>query len=683
MNPDNARQLKKTKTLGTSLWLPSDFASPHVHEWRVAHFSIVLPIWRGVGWVDETLQSTGRRWFDFTATREAWEYGRASGITALENPLITETGFVKPEYRSFKGYFKAFYNDSRSRYRDLEQAFGSEAFDVLTDRNNDNATRDTIPAEVFDKCGAAAHHLQFSRELGTTEFRLAGIGERVGPTNASNSEEDLYGPSTVRLDSVEILQFADFSLQSHVEKSTHNNTVVSTFMVLNVIAENLSSSSLNSISSSLSRGRRFVRLRDDTSRIEAIGQEHLAHTDPRENGVFTSRREDRTLRLLPYFVYLASCEIDKALERPCPSMIASDGGYLIRNPSFPARKLSGELTETFGIMPKRVAFAIPNPRDSQIALKKPGWRPAATTPKPLRDDSADEEWTLEEQWAWLICTGADAFVEVRPVQSREEAEQLVAARSGSWTMVTTTEGIGLARRDPASNEGTRYWSLASTRYVDLLVMEMRAFGAFKTLSNELSNITRLSGTNSVEFQKQDISLQHEIMRADLNRLEDVQRDFLTVRNLFWMETIPSREIDTKIMLALRDDFGITSLFHSVAAELDVRERIIHTQYDQLRIERNRERAEALRREERERVAAEQREQEAQRQLQGAETKRQNALNLAIAILAAALAGPDWADALLGDAAGWRSVVMAFAAGVITWIVLWRISNRVGDPTRED
>lgn len=669
MNPPGQVPLKKARTLGDEFLIRDDFSSVHVHEWRLGYFSVVIPIWRKMSWVDEVMSTTGRPWFDFAAAPSSqWEYGRASGVSKIENPALTPHGFAKGNLQNGKFAFKAFYNDSRSRYKDMAKSFGSNAFDVLTDRNNKMGTHKVAPGDVFADADVAAHHYVFPREAGVTEFRLAGVAERVGPWRADDCEEDLYGHSTIRLSSVEVIQFSDFDLQSHKGGAATSSRVVSTFMVLNVVAENASSSSLNAISSSLNRSRRYIRLRDETSRIEELGQRFLPGSDPFGHGIFTSTAEatkvgeTKTLRLFPYFVHLASMEIDRALGRQAPTMAGADGGYLILAPGASPPHYDRSLTETFGVQAKRVAFAIPNVQDPDRPEGAPGWRRSTQAPLPLADDYSEGEWTLEEQWAWVLSTGADDFVEVKPAQTRDEAGELVAARSGPWTMVTTPEGIGLARRIAASDDGTRYWSLASTRYIDLLILEMRAYGAFKQLSNELGVIAELSGAHSADFETSKIANQHEVMREDLLRLESVQRDFLKLRNRFWLETLPGREIDTKIMLALRDDMGVTELFKSLSAELDVRERIIHTQYDQLRIERNRERADA-----------QLREQEARSE---AEKRQQNILNFSIATLAAALAGPDWADAIWGEANGWNSTAMAVLAGVVTWALLVVVSVAV-------
>lgn len=159
------------------------------------------------------------------------------------------------------------------------------------------------------------------------------------------------------------------------------------------------------------------------------------------------------------------------------------------------------------------------------------------------------------------------------------------------------------------------------------------------------------------------------MRDDLLKLEKLQVDFMTVRQRFWIDTVPGREIDSKPLRALRDDFGVTDLYHEFFAELEVRERIVHTQYEQLRIERNQRESQRRRDEE---IAEARR----QKEEDEAEAQRQNALNFGIAILAAGLAGPDWAEAVVKDPAVWQIIVAAVLAGLITFVVLWGISRLV-------
>ena len=241
-------------------------------------------------------------------------------------------------------------------------------------------------------------------------------------------------------------------------------------------------------------------------------------------------------------------------------------------------------------------------------------------------------------------------------------------------MATTSEGIGLVRNGQVSEEGSRYWLLASSRYIDLLILQMRAYGAFQSLSSELTKLSNHSAASTDDFRKLCLDEQHEAMRKDLKRLEDVQRDFLDVRNRFWLETIPSRQIDTKIMRALRDDLGTTELFHSFNAELEAREKIIHTQYDQLRIERNKQETDARREEDLRRIEREQQEEEARRKKDDAEAARQDDINFAIAIIAAGFAGPDWAGAIFSTVEWWNALLMAVLAGLGTWGLLRRIST---------
>ena len=485
--------------------------------------------------------------------------------------------------------------------------------------------------------------------------------------------EDDYGKSYVALDSMEVIQFADFKMHIHNDEDAPRKRMIGTFLVPNVVAENCSSASLNAISSALSRPRRVVCVRHNTRAIERIGTKHLAAEDNRGNGIFTLTSSRRTIRLLPWFTFLASRKLDRALGRTELSFFAADGGFLKRNSGLDKSTMRKDLSETRSIQPKRVAFAIPNPQDPNRKADEPGWRPEAVTPKPLRGES-DGEWTLEEQWAWLLSTGADEWIEAKPLQNRAEAEDLVAARVSKWTMATTSEGIGLVRNGQVSEEGSRYWLLASSRYIDLLILQMRAYGAFQSLSSELTKLSNHSAASTDDFRKLCLDEQHEAMRKDLKRLEDVQRDFLDVRNRFWLETIPSRQIDTKIMRALRDDLGTTELFHSFNAELEAREKIIHTQYDQLRIERNKQETDARREEDLRRIEREQQEEEARRKKDDAEAARQDDINFAIAIIAAGFAGPDWAGAIFSTVEWWNALLMAVLAGLGTWGLLRRIST---------
>lgn len=252
----------------------------------------------------------------------------------------------------------------------------------------------------------------------------------------------------------------------------------------------------------------------------------------------------------------------------------------------------------------------------------------------------------------------------------EAAERLVGLRVDKLGKLLRADATDFnAGLDVVSAAGSRYWFLASTRYVDLVILGRRAYAAFRALSKTLRQLDTSTAAVGTDPDADEIAESQRIMRDDLLKLEKLQVDFMTVRQRFWIDTVPGREIDSKLLRALRDDFGVTDLYHEFYAELEVRERIVHTQYEQLQIERNQRESQRRRDEE---IAEARR----QKEEDEAEAQRQNALNFGIAILAAGLAGPDWAEAVVEDPAVWQIIVAAVLAGLITFVVLWGISRLV-------
>lgn len=657
--------LVDSNSLGNDYFVPADFRSERAHEWRFAHFSIILPLSRNAGWLDDLDEGF---WFDFAASdayadgENPWKYGRSPGVRSIQDPNLSKNGYSAPP--EGKRVFMAYYNDSRSRYSAFPESVGAHAFDVLTDPGYERTSGNTVdPAAVFNEHGVAAHHRRFEKTRGVTCFGLAGERERDFQTGFDESAERVYGDSVVYLDSMEVIQFGDYQLQSR-SSDEPGSVVVSTFIILNVVAENVSSASLERISASLARHRAFVHTLDDNTEIEDQGRVVENRAKVLKSGVFTSYYKNaphglRTLRLLPYFVYLASLEIDTALGRSGPSIVANTGGFVGAGPNHPGAKRRRQgYTDTLNLKPARVAFAIPNPGGpggygADFRLRRPIERPTV-----LKEGSPTTEWTEDEQWAWTLVTGADPWVEVIPVQGRREADELIAARTDPWTMATTSDGLALVRSVPASAAGSRYWSLASSRYVDLVILQRRAYAAFRALSKTLRQLQTTATPVDANPLPDEIVENQQAMRDELRKLEQLQVDFMTVRQRFWIDTVPGREIDTQLLRALREDFGVADLFHEFSSELEARERIVHTQYDQLRIERNQ-------------LESERRREEAE-----VEAQRENAVNFGIAILAAALAGPDWAGAVVDDPSLGQIGIAAALTGASTFFGLWGISRLV-------
>ena len=91
-------QLHSSNGIGHDFYVPEDFKAPILPEWRLASFSIIMPIPRAAG-----LAEYGEP-FDF-ATAEGWRYGRDKGVRTVENPQWDpKLGvFRKPEPRY--GYY--------------------------------------------------------------------------------------------------------------------------------------------------------------------------------------------------------------------------------------------------------------------------------------------------------------------------------------------------------------------------------------------------------------------------------------------------------------------------------------------------------------------------------------------------------------------------------------------------
>lgn len=663
---------------GNSYNLPPDFTAKRLPEWRLAAFSVVLPIPEAASF----WQETGGEFFDFVAADRrssdhgegTWKLGRAKGVQGMENPQWDGENFVKP---SSGGYYKAFYNQAQSRFKNIRNATGAEAVDLGVARNKWQENQPIDCEKDLRDVNVRAHHFTFTSRPGITEFSLVNpTEERIFQEHkAGDPREDVLspeevGPSTLRLESFDVLQFADYYMHNfsglrgadgaadgekpsfEAEIKPPREKSVSQFIVLNVVAENLSSAALASLNSSLARPRSYVEVYDDTGLIEPnpieSQRKEYVHRGTNEHARNAGEGAVYSLKALPYFASLAVAELDRILGRTqVPSMKVLAGGSL--GASY-KNKLEGMRCVQLR-QPTRVAMAVPNPQ-------KPGESAPFRIdgPKILQDPSIGGEWRWHEQWAWLLSTGADPWEEVIPRQTPEVLRERSAGNLSTWSILASSEGIGMVRACPASNVGTRYWALANTRYVDILILQLRAKAALTWLNSSLQEVGTARASSLSQFDVATLDERNTGMRRDVRLLENLQLDLIEVRDKLWFTTVDSREVDSEILKSLQRSLGLRDLYDEVTTELNLRKSLLQSQYDGLRIEKTRKddqqameerAAKAQRREEEERRRQLRREEEEKQQQAKDEREKRRAevMNFFLAVTAAGLVGPDWATAV--------------------------------------
>lgn len=635
-------QVRSYQDIGHDFLVPEAFSATMLPEWRLASFSLVLPIPESASVAEHGAP------FDFG--RRGWEYGRDKGLRTIENPMWDPARGVwrKPDER--EGYYgdviveggRPYYNDARNRFLEpVHDAVGASSIDadvLLTGNTRPHANREVFqhselegvvetnrarrtapPAEPLnlDLCETgwdptvAAHHIVFDEVPNETAFELVNYDRQVAWEDQVRGARGSHGTATLRLLSAEVLQFHDLHLTNLATKVPEPAHVVSDFLVLNVVAENISSATLGFLSAALTKPRNSVQFYDRAGDYE--------YSPPQ-------------LYALTKFTNLAVAEIDKALGRET-SMKLSTGGGLV-----PA--CEGDCAEnTFTLpAPQRVALAIPNPAKPDQVTETLSEGNNGSVPRDLRAplvlDDPDSAWAWHEQWAWQILTGADSYPEQVPLQTPEALSGYVAAKLSSWTVMTSDSGVGMVRTKSASREGMRYWSMANTRFVDLVMLQMRAQAGEAHLRKSL----KIIGDEASHRNTGSEQLHHKELQADLERLEKLQLDHIEIRDKLWFRRVPGRDIDTRVLKGLQRATGFDQLRDDFDTKVKSRQGVIRTQFEQV-----------------------------SGKIAEAEAKRSEAMNLILGFVAAAIGAPDWAEA-----AGWSGLWGNLAMALIIFVLMFAL-----------
>lgn len=640
-------------SIGHDFLVPPSFKAPMLPEWRLAYFSLVFPIPEGA-----QLSVDGAP-FDFAADASTgWRYGRDKGVRTIENPEwdADQNLWRAPDVRM--GYFgdtiveggRPYYNDARNRFLDpISEAVGAASVDAdlaltrdrlapperITFDHRDldkvraanEARRNAAPAapvEVpLDQSGwnpaISAHHFLFPAVANETEYSLVNYDTQVPWEDQIRGVRNSHGPATLKLISAEVMQFHDLNLTNLANEVPEPARVVSEFLIINVAAENISSATLGFLSASLTKPR-------NSSQFYASDVDY-DHSPPQ-------------LYTLTKFTQLAIDKIDQALGRETSMRISSGGKLIATAPG---------AVSTFTLpSPQRVAFAIPNPavpREQADTLSEGN---NGSVPElidaPLALASPNSEWRWHEQWAWQILTGADSYPEQVPQQTCEALQELVAAQLSSWTILTSDDGVGMVRTKSASREGMRYWSMAATRFVDLVMLQMRAQAGETHLRKSLQIVgAKSAATRSVLRGGSDQARQRALQR-DLERLEKLQLDHIEIRDKLWFRRVPDRDIDTQVLKGLQRATGFDQLRDDFSVKVKSRQDVIRTQFEQLSGK----------------IAEE-------------EAKRAEATNLVLGFVAASIGATDWAQAA-GWEGFWPSVGMGVIIFILMFVLLWVVQR---------
>lgn len=613
---------------GASLNLDDDYQARKLPDWRFAHFSIALPLFG--------LDAPGEEGSDW----DGWITGRFKGLKQIQFPAQSAAGgFSRPGEKNWDCSPRIFHVTATNWFAQAMRAsVGAKKIDGpvsdLAQKEPNGGYLRTAKKYLF--------HPDISFNQGDWDKDIPLRPGIDHPANQpSECEQRLYLASDdrrsgekgsarerVSLSAVEYLEFEDPEQVFSAEKTC------SRFLVLQITAENLSSDQLENLSSSLRRTRTKMQVNQAT--LDTIGWFVETLGGPRSN----DRKAAKKGRINPlkYFVEVAKSVLPRGMRN----------AYLTPGGSFSANGEDSSL-----LKPIRVAVAVPARNLEDIA------RPALL--------GQGDGWSRGDQWAWMLATGADEYFRGLPRQDESGLEGCTTAHARHWATDLNQEGIGLVCTEPfATGKDTpefanKYiWMLAPTRYVDLALLVRRSEKYLLYLSRALREMEfedgQAQGALSVPYGAEIRTANVEaIERASRNldqsleRFQKLQRDFLTLRDVLWFESVPGRSDGTRILAGLQEATGTMHHYKDVLDELRLRKDTYSTTYRQLELGFQRRRAEARERD------AERREKEA---------AERDSLNLVLAFAALALAVPAIVDQLPLEGGSWWPVVISFITIVV-------------------
>lgn len=604
---------------GMRLRLPKDYSTSELPDWRVTLFTLVLPF--PVSGLPPA--QVNHRFVDLPAS---WLPGRFRGIQTIETAVDVNGTYRAPDWHRegddvYDYTPRTFHETATVRFRGpLAESVG----DVAVDRDVPGldgaayaATPTSPPAREDFRCH---RHLFSADTFSTVSPKYAdapAAGQPAGPGSVFVlDEEPVSGSSTsshasVRLVCAEFLQYRGMLTHRDIpdasgEVSSVPGELAHDYLVLHVLAENCSSSSLELVSQSLHRPRRKVR-------VYAPGESSAA---ARKESLLDRFIEDAIAALNDGATgdNNFTVSVAKGGELTCHRRLNTTETIVTRHPDERPIHL---WRNGFSRRPVRVVCAVPG--------KELSGHPAL-----FQDPSegSDWEWCLQDTWAWTLGSGADEFAEGIPRYSSTAPEYPDRSPFEYWTLVPTHHGAAMVRNCPADVFDTNPWMLSGTRFTDLAILIQRASTMLGNIGERLRSITLASSqVRSADADAVSLDDAFGEFTAALIRFRDIQSDFVRFRDRLWFEVVPGRDLDTEFMLSLRKSLGVTRRYLDVKDELTLRESVYSVQFNQRQVELDRQlqlqasqeaKAREDDREERNRIAAvaqEQRDAEIHRQAQ--------------------------------------------------------------------
>ena len=248
-------------------------------------------------------------------------------------------------------------------------------------------------------------------------------------------------------------------------------------------------------------------------------------------------------------------------------------------------------------------------------------------------------------WAWTLAEGANLFTEEVPAFTEEEIAAATCAKFQSWTIWASQNGLAAVRQTPQDHGEKVFWYLAATRYVDIVLLQMRARYVLQSMSKQITNEQRSTKelNHNIFDKHSSTNLEQDLKDLALLRLRLVE-----FRQKLWFQQIPKRSTETAILRTIQRVHGDDVFYDDVTDEINLRNDVFQAQLSQKELFDSRER-------------------------------EQTNSNLALigVITASAFATPAFIEAFtdIGNLRAGISTVVITAVVAATSLGLWNVSTR--------
>lgn len=590
-------------------------AGDNLPEWGCVQFSISIPLPENV----HPSSSRNELW----PKPEKLDEGRYKGLFR-----------VQTQYTEFRQCYEyspmTFFHDPKSRFG--ETIACSTDGELKNGENNVKSYWWKTPAPVW-KGNQRSQNQDTDEQL---KFWFADEGETKYVIDEN---------ATVELAAFDIIQYP-YCLNNEIHYQR--------FLVLHVVAVDCSSNQLETVSQSLTRLR---------------SKAYFASTPVQEETpIYTS--------LLEACVRFVEKTINHE-KPPTPFTLSmSRGGYIEGDPSSTNDSLFRMA------QPARSVCAIPNITMDNIDVPQTTFGFAKDELKRYKEIGGEKyvDKVKASLWGAQLSAGYDTFAHEIPTTDSILAMTDPINDYAYWSITAEGAGISAVRKSPELGYDISLWSLSSTRFIDLIMLSQRAFMALHHISQSLREIPNIDTTDLNFGQNDDISRWEEHrdrLMERVNNLLKVQNEFAEVRNNLWFNAVPRRQLDTFILLCIREEMGIQNLYDDLIDEVKIRQEVYNLTYHEYDTQfRTREAkiAEQIREENRKAEEARKQQREAMAAVREKQDKRNNVM---LFVVATAVAIPGYIALTVEDGVHLGGTLLLISALLLTAIAIFGSPYFVG------